>query len=168
MARPMQLVHSDKKRQLVEALLDKGMTLVALDGRAAGIDLPDHLRGDPQVRLNLSYRFGLPIELDDDGVRATLTFGGVPHDCVIPWPAIYLAHSHVTEEQFLFLADVPDALLPGEPVAAEAEEVDEVDDRPAPVETRPRFAVVEGGGELEESPEEAEGPPRVPHLRRIK
>lgn len=162
----MQLVHSDRKRKLLEALLAKGMVLVALDGRAPGVDLPKHLRDDPQVRLNLSYRFGLPMEIDDEGVRATLTFGGVPYDCVLPWGAIYLAYSHVSQEQFLFLADVPDALLPGEPVVAEKdeEEVEETEEAPA----RPRFAVVEGGAESDGEATDSEGPTRVPHLRRIK
>lgn len=163
----MHLVHSDKKRELLEVLLDKGMTLVAVDGGATGVDLPAHLRGDPQVRLNLSYRFGLPIELDDHGVRATLTFGGVPHDCVIPWQAIYLAHSHVSEEQFLFIADVPDTLLPGTSAKVEEEEESEL-----PAVARPRFAVVQGGAEGDETTEDAGGDeeeaPRVPHLRRIK
>lgn len=169
MARPMHLVHSEKKRELLETLLDKGMTLVALDGGAAGVDLPERLLGDPQVRLNLSYRFGLPIELDDEGVRARLTFAGVPHDCKIPWGAIYLAHSHVSEEQYLFLADVPDALLPGNAVAVAEGEGEAEEPEPKKPAGPPRFAVVEGGADArEEAPEEDEAPPRAPHLRRIK
>lgn len=181
MARRMNLVHSEKKRELVEALLDKGMTLVALDGRYEGVDLPEHLRGDPQVRLNLSYRFGLPIEVGEEGVRATLTFGGVPHDCKLPWKSIYLAHSHVSQEQYLFLADVPDALLPGTPVepAAEGAEAVEAEAEEAPVTgtpvKRPRFAVVEGGAaggepaaEGDQAQESREPRPAAPHLRRIK
>lgn len=196
MARPMNLVHSEKKRELVEALLDKGMTLVALDGRLEGVVLPAHLRSDPQVRLNLSYRFGMPIELDEGGVRATLTFGGEPYDCELPWEAIYLAHSHVSQEQYLFLADVPDALLPRTPEEGGAAEmpgtpeeggvaeapgmpeeggVAEEERAPAPP-ARPRLAVVQGGAEGPE-PEEASSEaaedeeaarPFAPHLRRIK
>lgn len=163
MARPMNLVHSEKKRELVEALLEKGMTLVALDGTHPGVDIPEHLRGDPQVRLNLSYRFGMPMEIDEAGVRATLTFGGVPYDCRLPWEAIYLAYSHVSEEQYLFLADVPNALLPGTPVAKE-----EVEKEEAPAPAKPRFAVVQGGAEGPAEEEDEAPRPCPSHLRRIK
>jgi stringent starvation protein B len=164
MPRSMNLVHSDKKRELLETLLEKGMVLVAVNGRFPGVDLPEHLRGDPQVNLNLSYRFGWPMEVGDWGVRATLTFGGRPYDCALPWPAIFLAVSHVSQERYLFPADVPDELLPGSPVAKEVEE------EPPAERPRPRFAVVEGGAEEPEDEEEgSDGPRAFPsYLRRIK
>lgn len=164
MPRSMNLVHSEKKRELLETLLEKGMVLVAVNGRFPGVDLPEHLRGDPQVNLNLSYRFGWPMEVGEWGVRATLTFGGKPYDCALPWQAIFLAVSHVSQERYLFPADVPDELLPGSPVAKEAKE------EPPAERPRPRFAVVEGGAEQpEDEGEDAEGPRAIPtYLWRIK
>ena len=99
------------KRAVVEDLLGQGMVLVTLDATAEGVDVPEHLRNDSQLRLNLSYRFGLPVEVDDDGVLATLTFGGVPYDCVLPWPSIYLVVSHVSGRPVLFPDDVPEELM---------------------------------------------------------
>lgn len=169
----MNLVLSEKKQELVEKLLGEGMILVALDGRADGVDLPEHLRGDPQVRLNLSYRFGLPMETGPWGVHATLHFGGVPYDCKLPWSAIFLVYCHGTEEQYLFPLDLPADLLGAAEAAAEEAEQRRDQEAPAPARARPRFSVVEGGASGREPPqeeggEEAPTPARPTHLRRIK
>lgn len=103
----MNLEESDTKREVIEKLLEEGMVLVTLDSRAAGVRVPSHLCGDAQLRLNLSYRFGLPMEIDDEGISATLTFAGEPFACRIPWNTIYLVMSHVTTQPVLFPADVP-------------------------------------------------------------
>lgn len=99
------------KQQLLEQLLDQGMVLVALDARKPGVEIPPALRGDPQLRLNLSYRFGLPLFVDDWGVRATLTFGNVPYECRLPWSCIFLIVSHVSGQPVLFPDDIPMELL---------------------------------------------------------
>lgn len=100
------------KRDLVESLLDRGMVMVTLDARSPGVDVPPRLRDDGRLRLNLSHRFGLSMDLNDWGVHATLTFGGVPHPCKLPWGSIYQVLSHATSEQYVFPADVPDDLFP--------------------------------------------------------
>jgi stringent starvation protein B len=99
------------KRSVLEQLLDQGMVLVALDARVDGVDVPSHLAGDPQLRLNLSYRFGLPMSVESWGVRATLTFAGVPFTCRFPWAAIFLVVSHVSGQPYLFPDDIPAELL---------------------------------------------------------
>lgn len=103
----MNFEESDTKREVIEKLLEEGMVLVTLDSRAAGVRVPSHLCGDAQLRLNLSYRFGLPMEIDDEGINATLTFAGEPFACRIPWETIYLIMSHVTAQPVLFPADIP-------------------------------------------------------------
>lgn len=95
------------KAEVLEELLEKGMVQVLIDSRIDGVTVPPHLMGDLQLRLNLSRRFGLPLTLADEGVEATLTFQKVPHDCIIPWKAIYAIVSYVTGEPFLFAEDVP-------------------------------------------------------------
>ena len=93
--------------------------MVTLDARLPGVDVPARFRDDGRLRLNLSHRFGLAMELNDWGIHATLTFGGVPHSCKLPWNSIYQVMSHATSEQFVFPADVPDDLLPDEGTARE-------------------------------------------------
>ena len=104
----MRVEPSSAKRQILDELLSESMVLVTLDARREGVVVPLSLRGDPQLRLNLSFRFGLPMETDDWGVRATLTFGGVPFECALPWSSVYMLVSHATGEPVLFPDDIPD------------------------------------------------------------
>jgi stringent starvation protein B len=99
--------NENNKRDTLESFLAEGMVLVQIDSRIQEVCVPDHLKGDPTLRLNISGRFGLPLEVDDWGVRATLTFQGTPFECAIPWGAVYIIISHVTGEPCLFASDVP-------------------------------------------------------------
>ncbi len=100
-----------EKREKMATFLDEGMVLLQLDSRLEEVEVPDYLRGDPKLRLNISGRFGLPLELDDWGVRATLTFRGTPYDCSIPWHAIYIIISHTSGEPQLFPDDIPEEFV---------------------------------------------------------
>ena len=99
------------KKSVLEELLEQGMVLVALGARVEGVEVPSPLHQDPQLRLNLSYRFGLPMDVSAWGVAATLTFAGVPFECRIPWRAIFLLVSHVSGQPYLFPDDIPAELL---------------------------------------------------------
>ena len=99
------------KKSVLEELLEQGMVLVALDARVEGVEVPSHLHLDPQLRLNFSYRFGLPMDINAWGVAATLTFAGVPFECRIPWGAVFLLVSHVSGQPYLFPDDIPAELL---------------------------------------------------------
>ncbi len=115
----MEVRNAESKRAVLAELLEQGMVLVTLDARQQGVDVPPHLRDDAQLRLNLSYRFGLPMAIDDAGVDATLTFSGSPYPCRLPWRALYLFVSHVTGRPILFPTDVPSEIaVGGNPAAA--------------------------------------------------
>lgn len=165
-APPMETGHPASKQELLESLLERGMVMVTLDARRPGVDVPADFVGDPRLRLNLSWRFQLPLELNEWGVRAVLTFGGMPHSCKLPWNSVYQVYSHATKDQYLFPADVPEDLVQATLAQGEAQ--------PEPPRGRKRFAVVEGDAQpssvREDEPpsEPAEGAPRRPHLRRIK
>jgi stringent starvation protein B len=54
-----------------------------------GVVLPVHLHEEALVRLDLVAGRDTPaLELDDWGVRATLTFRGQRFECAIPWTAV--------------------------------------------------------------------------------
>ncbi|MCK5690975.1 hypothetical protein KAI87_16960 [Myxococcota bacterium] len=133
---------NERKKKIIAEMLDAGMIMVTLDGRISDVVVPEHLLGDPQLRLNLSYRFGNALELTAWGIETNLSFGGVPHDVRLPWGAVYLAISHVDGQPFLFPDSVPTELLETatkqleengkEPVLAVAETVtDAIDSEPA-------------------------------------
>jgi stringent starvation protein B len=81
-----------KKREVVNKLLQDGPVLVHLDARRPGVDVPDQFREDPKLVLRFGFGLSPPIpdlEVDDHGVRATLTFRGRPFHCRVPWAAVY-------------------------------------------------------------------------------
>ena len=141
-------------RKLLEGLLDRGMIMVTLDARSAGVDVPSRFHGDPRLSLNLSYRFGLP-STSMPGASATLTFGGVSHDCKKSRGAPYQVLSHVTREQFLFPENIPADLLELDTEAPEKEE----EGAQKPPQGRPRLSVVPAQGD-DGSEEPAPAPER--------
>ncbi|MBN2358413.1 MAG: stringent starvation protein B [Deltaproteobacteria bacterium] len=102
------------KRERLKKMLVKGMVMVHLDARHPGVSVPPQYAADPHLRLNLSYRFA-PYDLDlgEELVQATLTFGGAPWRCQVPYGAIFLLTSRSLDESLLWLEDVPAEELPG-------------------------------------------------------
>ena len=78
----------NNKRETMESFLAEGMVQVLPDSRIEEVSVPPHLKGDPMLRLNISGRFGLPLEVDDWGIHATLTFQGDPFECKLPWNSV--------------------------------------------------------------------------------
>lgn len=133
------------KKNVLEQLLDQGMVLVALDARVDGVDVPAHLGKDPQLRLNLSYRFGLPMAIDEWGVCATLTFAGIPYNCRFPWTSMFLMVSHVSGQPYLFPDDIPAELLTQaatDSATADKERPAATPQRNTGLSTRPKLTLV--------------------------
>jgi len=64
-----------------------------MDARRPGVVVPDSLRGEPHLVLQYGHDLPIPIpdlEIDDYGVRATLSFSRTAHRTVIPWSAVYV------------------------------------------------------------------------------
>ncbi len=101
------------------------MVMVHLDARRPGVRVPPALRGDPQLRLNLSYRFAShDLSVGEDAVGCTLSFNGQPYYCVLPVDAIFAVTSHVTGEALLWpeslAAALESQLAPQAPLAVVA------------------------------------------------
>lgn len=100
-----------QKLQAFQRLIEEGMVLVNLDARRPGVSVPEQHVGDVQLGLNFSHRFYAPdFDFDEQGVRASLSFRGEPFFCDIPWSAVFMMRSHVTDEVFLFPTSVPSEL----------------------------------------------------------
>jgi len=97
------------KRRDLENHLSRGMSQIVLDATCAGVALPEHLMGQEQVVLNLSYAFHLRVfELDLEGVRASLSFSGREELCVIPWRSVYFIRLASGEEEgSMYLESMP-------------------------------------------------------------
>src|SRR4051812_19987185 len=81
------------KQQAFLALLREGWTSLHRDARRPGVVVPQPLRGEPHLVLQYGHDLPIPIpdlEVDDYGVRATLSFSRAAHRTVIPWSAVYV------------------------------------------------------------------------------
>ena len=168
----------DKKERLLAAL-EKGMAMVHLDARRPGVLVPENLREEVHLRLNLSYRFDPPdLSVGDWGVKSTLSFGGRRFRVSVPWSALFAITSHVTREFWMYPDDMPAEVL--QQASEAAPPPPPVDDPPAPAPTpasRPRAVLREISCEPPaDPPAEAEPPsdppetpkPRRGHLRVVK
>ena len=64
-----------------------------LDARRPGVVVPQQLRSEPHLVLQYGYDLPIPIpdlEVDEYGVRATLSFSRAAHRTVVPWSAVYV------------------------------------------------------------------------------
>jgi stringent starvation protein B len=155
------------KREALEALLSKGLVMIHLDARRPEVVVPVHLSQDPHLRLNLSNRFGLSdLEIDDWGVRVTLSFRGQGIHCRVPWMALFAMTQDGGERGWLWPHDLPPELLDSMQAA--------VPEAGSPGPTKPSLRLVPpgdgvaGGAPRPEPPDEAPPPPSRPHLRLVK
>ena len=134
------------------------MAMIHLDGRQAGVNVPEHLKNEPHLRLNLSYRFDPPdLAINGWGIRSTLSFSGRRFTVSIPWTALFAITSHVTKEFWIYPEDLPPELIPQPSAGARAAS--------AAAESRGRSCLrsVQMGSEERQAPK-----PRACHLKLIK
>lgn len=107
----------EKRARLLE-MLDAGKVMVYVDPRRPGVDLPAQFKGQVAVPLNLSHRFALEtFDIGPLAVRASLSFGGERHLCVLPYRAIFGFYGHADEERVVFTDDLPSEVIIAEPAA---------------------------------------------------
>lgn len=154
----------EKKARLLEAL-DKGMAMVHVDARRPGVLVPEHLKAELHLMLNLSYRFDPPdLSVGEWGIRQTLTFSGRRFTVAVPWSALYAISSHVTHQFWMYTEDMPKELL--ESPQAEALRGEQGADDGEP-ETQPARAVLKEVVS-NEAPKKQPEAPRRGHLRLVK
>lgn len=81
------------KQDAFLALLREGWTSLHLDARRPGVVVPAHLRNEAHLVLQYGHDLPIPIpdlEVDEYGVRATLSFSKTPQRTVVPWSAVYV------------------------------------------------------------------------------
>lgn len=112
---------SAHKRKLVEELMGQGPILVHVDARVEGVSVPDQFRSQPRLVLRFGYQLSPPIvdlHVGDDAIRGTLTFGGQPFTCKVPWHALYAVVAEADGQGMVWPEDVPDEILEELGVAA--------------------------------------------------
>ena len=158
------------KKQTLLQYLQRGVTMVHLDARRSGVIVPPQYATDAHLRLNLSYRYGIPdFEIDERRVQATLSFSGAPFQCVLPWESIFGITSHAGDGQ-VWPEDLPTEVM--QTLANRKE-------RPPPAPRNPRHglaAVSEettaadrpSSGTQDDAPAQEPQGPRRSHLRLVR
>jgi len=80
------------KREVAHALLTQGAAFVHLDPRAVDVVVPEWLKRQPQLVLQIGLNMPVPIRdlrIDDAGVFGTLSFNRAPFTCMVPWHAVF-------------------------------------------------------------------------------
>lgn len=89
--------------KIAKKLLEEGIMMVHLMREREGVVVPESCN-TKVVRLNFSYRYMIDdFRVDKKGIRASLSFGGVPTWCDIPWQAVVALSSQVTDEFYIWL-----------------------------------------------------------------
>jgi stringent starvation protein B len=104
------------KRRTLETLLGRGPVLVHVDARRAEVSVPARFRADASLVLRFGFSLSPAIAdlaVDDDGISGTLTFGGQPFHCVLPWTAVYAAMVEGEQRGTVWPEDVPEDVLTG-------------------------------------------------------
>ena len=81
-----------KREVLFLFLHEPSGALVHLDPRREGVVVPERLRTQHQLVLQIGLRFARPLrdlELTNEGFAATLSFSQKPFHCTIPWSAVF-------------------------------------------------------------------------------
>jgi stringent starvation protein B len=105
---------SAQKRKLVQELMDQGPVLVHVDARADSVEVPDQFRHQARLVLRFGYRLSPPIvdlDVGEQAIRGTLTFGGQPFPCAVPWTALYAVIAESDGQGTVWPEDVPDEIL---------------------------------------------------------
>ncbi len=142
--------------------------LVHLDARCSGVEVPKKYSSDAELRLNLSYRFASrDLTVGGDAVSCTLSFGGLPFHCVLPYAAIYAVTSHVTGEALVWPEDLPMDLGSKLERAPELREEPKAEPRAEALAEPAAARASPSSADLEEKTPTAAARPRG-HLRLIK
>lgn len=102
------------KRELIEELLADGPILIHIDARNALAQVPVQFRKDPKLVLRFGYGLTpsiIDLSIDSDAICGTLTFGGVPFRCVLPWASVYSVVSEADQKGMVWPADVPSCVV---------------------------------------------------------
>jgi len=105
----------DKKRTL-EALLARGPVLVHVDARRSEVSVPARFSADASLVLRFGYNLSPAIGdlvVDEEAIAGTLTFGGQPFRCILPWTAVYAAMVEGEQRGTVWPEDVPEDVLTG-------------------------------------------------------
>ncbi|MEO6950390.1 MAG: ClpXP protease specificity-enhancing factor SspB [Polyangia bacterium] len=162
------------KIEVMRALLEHAEAQVHFDARRPGIELPDRLLGSGNVRLDYGYGLVPPIpdlSVDEDGIRATLSFNRIPFATFVPWTAVFLI-TDFSGRGAVWREDLPPELaanvVPVEPGPMQAEHHTAAKTTERDLKPPRRFTVLDGDDGSEaasDGPDDKAPEPETPRPR---
>jgi len=156
------------KKETLLGFLSRGVAMIHLDARRPGVIVPPQYTGDAHLRLNLSYRYSIPdLDISEERVQATLSFGGRPFRCILPWASVFGITSHGTGDGQVWPEDLPVEVVHSMNTPAPPHDV--AKEQPT-ARQRPALSAVQGLKEEQsrEQPAEADASTPRTHLRLVR
>jgi stringent starvation protein B len=101
-----------KARELRKYFSRHGRIYIVVNTTVDDVLVPEHLRGDPALRLVLNVRMPQHIHIGDEALESDFSFSGSVFHCVIPMHAIWAAYipEQQLENGILWENDVPETI----------------------------------------------------------
>ncbi len=96
------------KHDFLNDMLSKGDAMVCLDARQSDVEVPKSHKTNAMLNLVLSMNFRRPIDILEDGIYGSLSFGGRPHKCIIPFTAVWAIYEPDTQKGQVWEASIPE------------------------------------------------------------
>jgi stringent starvation protein B len=103
------------KQDFLNDMLSKGDAMVCLDARAPDVEVPKAHKTNPMLNLIISLKFRRPIDILEEGIYGSLSFGGRPHKCVIPFTAVWAIYEPDTQKGQVWETSIPEDIDWGDP-----------------------------------------------------
>lgn len=105
---------SDKaKAQQLRAFFNRyGRIYIVVDATREDVQVPEHLKGDPALRLVLNVRMPQPIYIHDDALESDFSYSGRVFPTRIPMRSIWAAYvpNQELEDGILWEKDMPEGV----------------------------------------------------------
>ncbi|PIQ99769.1 MAG: hypothetical protein COV66_09155 [Nitrospinae bacterium CG11_big_fil_rev_8_21_14_0_20_45_15] len=100
------------KYDFLNHLLSEGDAMVCIDARRDDVDVPKLHKNNPSLNLIFNLNFRRTLEVLPEGIYATLAFNGKPHQCVIPFEAIWAIYDPSMKQGQVWEEDFPKDIDP--------------------------------------------------------
>lgn len=145
-----------KKYDFLLHLLEDGDAMVCLDARLPEVDVPASHKNNSSLNLIFNLNFKRPVEITDEGIFASLAFNGKPHQCALPFTAIWAIYDPKMKNGQVWEESIPEDMNLSEQVT-----------EAPPKEPRTKLKPMKSSGKLSKEPKPESKRDRS-HLRVIK
>lgn len=104
------LITLGSTRKLIDftEIIGRGTVLVTLDARFDTVTVPEEFSSRGNLNLSFDHRYNIAdFSYDSSGVRASLSFSGIPQWCDIPWDAIYAMQCREADIRKVYIDSIP-------------------------------------------------------------